>query len=142
MRANIGTMLPIKRRVRGIFSVRRNTVLILIFIETQSPGHNRGSSLAACALETRILIKMWSAVRGTLCLSVKNHCHANSKISKPVRTPTKGWGGGETKCATGWPKAKERQARESIYTLSHVRAFDEKISCRPDTDSLLCYYTN
>jgi len=48
VRANMGTMLPITRRVRGIFSVRRNTGSNINFYRDPKPrGHNRGSSRGA-----------------------------------------------------------------------------------------------
>lgn len=71
------------------FLCEETRVLILIFIETRSRGGAIGEALAVRAPETRILIKVWTDGRGTLCLAVKNHCHANSKTSKLKRDVAK-----------------------------------------------------
>lgn len=119
VRANIGTIPSIKRRVRGIFSVRRNTGPNINFYRDQSRGGTIGEAFVVRAPETRILIKTWTAGLGTLCLTVKNHCRANSKISKLVRNAVK-----EKKRQP--TKSKGREAI-CILSIASVWPFDKKI---------------
>jgi hypothetical protein len=108
------------------FLCEETRILILIFIETQSRGGTIGEALAVRAPEMCILIKMWTAGRGTLCLAVKNHCRANSKILKLARNAD---GKGE----------KNIDKRDDLYTPCLYSGSMEKYYVA-DTDSLSTFF--